>query len=279
MRTSPPRLLWLVAAVSLGLGSAALPARAAILTLQNGLNGYNGTEDTYLEKGNGADDFNWGESERLVVFNRSSRDTNPLLRFDFSSLPEITAVNGATLYLTTAFLGRGEIPGVRPPTSGPGRINLYPITQDDQDWVGGAGNGAVVAGTSTFNDKRNPSVDWSNGVTDDRTGNVDLGSEITNAAMANEGQEAVFDLDSATALLFDWIQNPGNNAGFLFASDLQEEFFPNNGWHSSEAPIQSFRPRLVLDVELAQTPVPEPTTLLLVAPLIALLLWRRRRGK
>ncbi len=281
------RWRWRVALL-LGLQAVALPAQAAILHLQNGLSGYTGTGDTYLEKHptSNANNWNFGGSDRLVVFDRSARDALSLLRFDFPSLPGITAVNSATLYLTTAMkdVGQNSVNGIRPDQ---GRtVRLYRVGQLDQNWVEGNGQGEIVSGTSTYNQKQHGLINWS-ATNHPVTGNVAVGGVLASVSMAGDVQAAgdtgagalnAFQLNSPTALamLLDWIQNPENNAGFLLAARNVDEFFADNAFYSSEAMIQAYRPRLVLDVTV---PVPEPATLLLLAPPLGLLLWRRRRGE
>jgi len=245
-------------------------ASATVIQLQDGTNGYDGTEDTFLERNsnNSPDlirDQNFGGAPFLRTFNRSARDAATVIRFDLSPLLEAVEINSARLIMTTENQDFSSNPD--------NTIELFRVSNPDADWVVGTSNGAMEPGAATHDEKQQGIAGWSQGSLDAKTlfvGTNGLLSSIN--SMAADNAQNTFDLGGDLSFLIDWAKDPSENAGFMLVSRQGDAYLINNAFHSSEASTVAFRPILEIDF----TPVPEPGSavlLLLSLPLVA----RRRR--
>src|SRR3989338_6809206 len=73
-------------------------ASAAMIVFQNGLNGYTGTQDTYISSTASQRERNYGTADRLIL-RAGSVPKNILVSFDINSLPDDLCIDSATLSL------------------------------------------------------------------------------------------------------------------------------------------------------------------------------------
>lgn len=242
---------------------------------QQGLDGYTGAEDTYVEKntnvpGNPIADENFGGSGVMKVFNRSARDAVSLLRFDLSSLAGAGEILSARLLLTTETLHDSL---TRNPDN---ELALHRIASSDGAWVEGTSDGSSETGAATWNHEQQATVDWDGSFAG--SGNITmiaLGDELDRAQMAGTGGVTAFVLGGDLSFLLDWARDPSQNAGFLITSTIGDDFGINNAFYSSEAATLELRPKLIVE----WLPVPEPCTLAIWALLAGLGIGCARRGR
>ena len=92
--------------------AVAVVARADVLTFQEGVGGYTGTKDTYLNQGSG--NANYGSNSRIVMDGRGGREADGLIRFEdifgagANRIPLGSTINSATLVFTLAYEERGK---------------------------------------------------------------------------------------------------------------------------------------------------------------------------
>lgn len=73
-------------------------ASAVMVVFQNGLNGYTGTQDTYISAAASQQEKNYGTADKLIL-RAGSTPRNILISFDINSLPENLCIDSATLSL------------------------------------------------------------------------------------------------------------------------------------------------------------------------------------
>jgi len=117
------------------------PAFAYSVVYQNGLNGYSGTQDTFVRYNL---DVNYGNRDTLyfldgVTNTGVDRDTSMLFSFDISSLPTNAQVTSATLSLYKLYSTVDPVASVYKITSGP--------------WSEGTKNGTAEAGSADWYDR------------------------------------------------------------------------------------------------------------------------------
>jgi hypothetical protein len=251
------------------------PEGTDVFTLVDGFDGYDGTDDAWIDRDDSGN-RNHGGEDAIRVYNRSGRDSLGLLRFDLSPLAqEASKVTSAKLVLTTKYRENDS-------TADGELIDLHMIAPADSDWVEGDGTGQVpgdsgtLGGSSTFNEKQHGVEDWSVTSRDDDYGFVGVDRLLATATMASTpGGQTVFEFSGDLQFLLDWAKDPSSNAGFLLSSPNANDFLINNEFYSSEAAVQAFRPQLVIT---AVVPEPGAAALAVLAAAGLLAGWRRRRA-
>ncbi|MCD4825101.1 MAG: DNRLRE domain-containing protein [Phycisphaerae bacterium] len=242
-------ILMSVAMVALLVSSA----QADTVTLQNGLDGYAGTEDTVLFS---VDARNFGGHPDLEVkeYNGSGHG---LIRFDLSSL------NIANLEITSATL---SMYSRNAGGSGPYTTSIYEIAAANADWGEGNSVGYEIGSATWGYEKYNTDV-WagSNGCSTSGTDYVATAMATETGAL-NTWSDFVI---SAAGLdvLEDWADGTKTNGGFVVLQDTANRLI----FHSSEYGTASFRPKLTI------TYTPEPATMTLLLLGLPLALRRRRK--
>ena len=243
----PVVLLGLVAALALSL--AAPPEKTKTIILQQGLDGYQGVEDTSIsdayrpEKGKIASNLSFGGGTELAVYERGSTSENAraLIRFDLSGIKG--KIVGAELVLTKS----AQSP------NGDNFLNetilLYRISTANQGWKAGTKDRSPQAGAAVWNLKADPATPWA-GEAGLAAAGVDYVEQPVASAQTGTELSApvVFSFDEVD-FLNEWAQKPGLNAGFLLK---EEDSFVNgkDRFYSSDCAgdLQSFRPKLILTV-------------------------------
>ena len=207
-------------------GQAPLPM--ATLTLQEGVGGYGGTTDTYLDSWSPSSGYGGAASVKV----RSPNTFNGLVRFDLSSVPGqalVTGVRGAALsFYVTARSNNNSA-----------TLDAYPLnrpwTENQATWL------QAAAGQP-----------WSqpggNGVPNDRGG-----APVDSRLLDNSNYRWGLDLTDTVA---GWLASPDSNQGLLLRSDDPSVAYD---LASSENANTAQRPKLLLVYPLA-TATPTPTS-------------------
>lgn len=260
-----------------GVAAAAVLASAwsgaAPVVLQQGLNGYAGTDDTFLFQNyaglttGGTGNINAGG----WVGGAGTTAERGLIRFDLSSLAGQT-ITSASLTLTST----GQIVD----HAWSDTLTLYRVSDANKAWVGGTeyanapgSNGYATWANLNENDVPGSAVAWAGSAGLMTAGTDYIATPLATAAISSAdaiGTQYTLTFADA-AFLNDWATNPSNNAGFLLVlpggevARMQEVSFA-----SAQADTASARPQL-------SVVVPEPISLGLFATALVLMAGRRRR--
>jgi hypothetical protein len=204
------------------------PGGHNIVTLQQGVQGYQGTNDTYIAAWNPSGSFVY--QANLVVKNDSVYAG--LLRFDIGSIPPGSTINNATLRLFAYYRDQNETLD----------IEVYRMLRP---WVDTEANW----------DRAAVGKPWGlPGVNDTMT---DRAADPS-AAQAVSALSTWYELD-ITQLVSDWVANPQTNHGVILRGLGYISLVYHFG--SANHPTISLRPQLVIDYTAPQVPItPTPGT-------------------
>ena len=203
------------------------PVPMATVTLQEGINGYSGAADSYLDSWNPTA-FNGGAQKFKV---RSPNTFNGVMRFDLSSVPAQALVTGVRFAALSMYVtGRSN--------NNVATVDAYPLNRAWNEYQASwlqAANG------------QNWSQPGGNGVPADRGA-----TPVDSRALDNINYRWGLDLTGAVA---GWLASPASNQGLLLRSDDPSVLYDMAG---SEYPTVDQRPRLLIVYPLS-TPTPTPT--------------------
>ncbi len=238
------------------VGLFASSAQADAVTLQNGLDGYTGTEDTMLLS---ADGRNFGGMSYMEIKEYSGSGRG-LVRFDLSDL-DITNldISSATFSMYCYQKGGG----------GTTSTTLFEVSSANGDWVEGTGTPGTVTGASTWSYKHYTTGNWA-GSAGCSTAGTDYVSTGLATASGASGTWVTWTLSAAgLELLEDWADGAKTNTGFYLRHTTGNRL----NYRSSEYSTVSYRPKL----DITYTPEPATMTLLGLGGL-GLLIRRKRRA-
>ena len=207
------------------------PPPVATLTLQEGVNGYSGVRDSYLDGWTPTGGFGGAAQVRV----RSPNVRNGLIRFDLSSVPPQALANGLRGAALSLYTGSRS-------NNNAAEISAYPMSRA---WLEGQVTWLQAAAGQSW------SQPGANGVPGDRSG-TPVDSRIFDATAVRRG----FDVSQAVR---GWLANPASNQGLLLRSDDPDVEYTIA---SRENGALEQRPRLLLVYPLATatfTPSPTPT--------------------
>jgi hypothetical protein len=221
--------------VTLYPGQAPLPM--ATLTLQEGVNGYSGTRDTFLDFWNTTTGYGGAAQVRL----RTPNVRNGLIRFDLASVPPQALSNGVRGAALSLYTGSRSNNNSAP----------FMAYQVNRPWVENQSTWLQAAAGQPW------SQAGANGVPGDRSATA-LDSRRLEAVNVRWG----LDVTDAVA---SWLANPASNQGLLLrATNLDEVEYTVS---SRENSALDQRPRLLIVYPLATpTPTPSPTPTLTPTP-------------
>ena len=192
--------------------------------LQQGVLGYSGTSDTYIAEKNPSS--NYGYMANLMAKNDGSY--SGLLRFNLQSIPSSAVVNQATLRLYTYNRDYGLST----------EIQIYGLLRP---WVDTQASWQSASGDSVWGQPgaSNPGVDR---------------SEVMYAARTVSTLSTWYSFD-ITALVAQWVANPGSNYGLLLRGSGSDSV--SYSFASANYPSLSVRPQLHIEY---MVPTPGPTS-------------------
>jgi len=218
-------------------------ASPTVVVLQEGLNGYGGADDTYLNA--------WSPSSSYATYNtlavRTGNIMNALLRFDTSAIPSNATVLDAILQINV--VGSGA----------------YPMTVDAYRV-----NRAWLSSEANWNRAR-ANVPWGAPGCDQVPGDRE-GTPAASVAVSPYATQ--YDLPIKN-MVQAWVSNPGQNAGLILKSatttSLQYTFASKEHWSLA------MRPKLIITYVLGslpptntpaatRTPTHTPTSTLTMTP-------------
>jgi hypothetical protein len=192
-----------------------VPAGSPVAVFQQGVDGYAGTEDTFVASG-ALTNKNFGVYASLHIYGSDYASTRrPLIRFDLGALSrQYTGVESILLTnLAYAVPADLSTPG--------GTLAVHRILPANKDWVEGTGGNAVVAGAPCWDFKAYNTTVWAGSAGLSTAGtdyeSAPLGSTgVPSAANFNYGVTlAASDPALRLALVSEWSGPKAGNAGLL----------------------------------------------------------------
>lgn len=220
------------------------------IRLQEGVNGYAGTQDVTLCAGKGGSpDHNHGAEEFLSVWEREKSHSNfrrCLIKFDLRSIQPGTRISAASLTLFARRRSFGE-QGVT--------TSLYLLDHENKGWRQGAGVNGNLADAATWNFRdRSSRKSWAGGPGllphIDYHANPVASAPTPDTADADPNSGGVPMELALNPLgihaLQNWIDHPSANVGFLIRQPDDSQSV-DTFW-SSEAASAAVRPVLTLTI-------------------------------
>ncbi|MCP4642265.1 MAG: DNRLRE domain-containing protein, partial [bacterium] len=214
------------------------------VTLQRGLDDYNGAADTLLYAPSSVANVNYGATSSMSAgINRWGEHYVALLRFRLDSIPAGARVKQATLHL---YDGAKEWP---PHDL---RVDVLAVTPANAGWSEGHNDGTrvPVAGTSCWNYLSYDGKPW--------TGSSGLSDEGVDYLMPPAGSTTVprdhqewIEFPLNPAVVQGWLDNSESNAGFRIYPLEAKEKGEYVHLRSSDWPDQSMRPKLVVEFDMS----------------------------
>ncbi|MDO9187447.1 MAG: DUF4347 domain-containing protein [Bacteroidia bacterium] len=186
----------------------------ATTTFQQGVSGYSGTTDTYLDSSSSGTNF--GLSSVLQMYNFLGTQQS-LVNFDLSSIPVGSIVTSASVTFTSS-INLGLVP----------TVNMYKMLSP---WVENTSTWNTLGGGVSTNDIEALST-----------------ADASWGALIGLGGTATFTSASVASTVQSWINNPANNNGWLLTAGLTSVQF-----YSSEEVTTTYRPQLSV-IYTAPTP-------------------------
>lgn len=254
---------WAKSAIGFAAGFLALAplASAALFTFQDGLNGYDGTQDASLYVGDpNAGGLGRGVNTGGAPAILARGDHRAVLSFDLSSLAGQTVTADATLTLTMADNHTG-VP-----------FSVYQISDANAGWSQGDNPAYAPAdlGDVTYEYRISNTSAWVGGDGLEGSGGY---THTATASGVGGAYNTTVDLTIPQALVQHWIDVA--NAGLLINSDTLYTTIQFRSSEDSDGTLgTSIRPKL----QITTNAVPEPATISSLGLIAgALLLGRRRK--
>jgi len=196
------------------------------VSLQNGVNGYNGMVDTYLK--DSSSNKNYGNDDELVA--HGNPDRSALMQWDVSSIPQGSVVQSASITLFVTNTTRDE-------------FELYEVLRTwfelDASWNEAA-----------------PGQSW--GLAGAQQIGTDRANTVLGTFTSPNGGLTTLTLNAAgIALVQSWINSPSTNRGVIM-QDYDNGTSDGVGFSSSEATTVANRPKLTITYTTGGGPVNSP---------------------
>ena len=223
-------------------------ASAAVVTFQNGVNGYAGEQDAFMSS---SSPFSHFEGATIPVSNNGTSLMRPLLRFDLSSF----AGQYSDIASVTLTLSKGDV------DFGTNTANLHEVSALNGDWVATSFNWNTKDGTTAW--------DGGGGL-----GTTGFGPTLASQSWTSTTPALVFTITGTAALSLINDFTTGNNEGFILTA-ANETTGSNTYYFAADTfATASSRPEL----SITYTPTPEPSSaFLLIAGLAGFTQCRIRR--
>jgi hypothetical protein len=220
---------------------------------------------------------NFGGRNELIAGDVSGNGRHMIMRWDVSSLLNVVdTVNSITVELDLVAGGRNA-----PTKAQTATVQL--ISETDKGWVEGVGLSALTKVGVTWNlanaTAQDVGTSWSGGA--GLAGSTTVANVGTLNILGNEVQGQTISVTISgtdlTALIAGWADDGASSSGLFFRDDAataaEQVFFVSNESDAIRIGASGAAPRLIVDY----TPVPEPSSSLLVFGAFSMLLLRRRR--
>lgn len=219
-------------------------AETLTVTLQRGLESYDGVEDTFLYAPSSVANINYGKHQALNAgINRWKEHYVSLIRFDLSAFPREADVVAASLWLYDASKEWPKRDLV---------MDIQAISPANREWSEGPGVGVrePVEGTVCWNFRQYDKAKWA-GQPGLRKAEVDYLMPPLASVEVKAGHEGWVEFPLHTEVVQAWLGLPGTNAGMrAFPLGAREAgdvmYFPS----SDVVAEASRRPKLVLQLEM-----------------------------
>ena len=263
---------WMAVVGLVVCGAVAGAAHAEIISFQNGVDGYTGGQDNFLQKIGADENDNVGAGTYLNLgnprFANKPCDNRPIWRWDLSSLAgQYVSINSITMVLTSDEDDmRGNIAEAT--------AELYALKPANGAWVEGTGTGSAQDGSSCFENLAHPATPWAGSAgagtegTDYYAGSMQSYTWRDHAdGGASGGDIHTWVLSAPTGmtlmdLVDQWSGDQANNAGMiLIGPDLSHANAKSSAqFRSGDHGTVADHPKLVVDYV-----VPEPASVLVLA--------------
>ena len=229
---------------------------AVTVTFQEGVAGYIGTVDTFIQEKTSDQDNDNGTAQTITLQEKTSDNWDILMRFDLSPIPAGQVVSTATFTLNKEAGDTNTL-----------TVTAYKLTAGS--WSEGDGNSAT-AGHADWNHRIHATTTWTSG--DFSTSDYDLASGMSTSVSVN----GLYSWN-LTAMTQAWYANSATNFGFvLIGSGVNNK---QQVFSSSEKSTSSLRPKLTVTYAAAPPVIPEPASVLLFGLGGLGMNWTRRRKR
>jgi len=253
---------------------SATVASADVMTFQNGVSGYSGGQDNFLQKIAGDENNNNGAVANQNLGNpragNVTNDNRPIWRWDVSALAgQYASINSITMVLTSDEDDmRGNIAEAT--------AELYALTPANSAWIEGTSTGQNAApGESSYQSLAQGATAWAGSAGAGTAGTDYLAGSMYSYTWrdhadggASGGDILTWVLSAPTSLTLndlvdEWSGNQANNAGMiLIPPDLSGANAKSAAqFRSGDHATVADRPQLIIDYN----PIPEPASALLLA--------------
>jgi len=219
-------------------------AEIKTLTFQQGLNGYDGVQDTFLYAPDSVANVNYGNHPTVATgINRWGENLVTLIRFDLSDLPAEAKVLRASLFL---FDTSKEWPNDQI------SVSACLVAPANAGWIAGHNEGVRIPqqGTSCWNWMAYNTRPWAGAPGLVREGTDYLVPPVSSITISKE-HEGWIEFDLSPDTVQGWLGQPANAGLRIAPTDAKEKGHCVVFRSSDNKEDLSTRPKLVFDVEMS----------------------------
>ncbi len=233
-----------MAALVLNLAAIVCLAQAPSIeiALQEGIDGYEGTDDLMMYQPSSVAFVNYGATPSMGTgINRWGEHYTAILRFDLSMVPQTAEVLAARAVLHHSG-GTYPFRDVA--------VDLHAMAPANAGWVEGAGDGTRIPtpGAACWSYLAHDTRRWA-GEGGARKADVDYLTELGAQATVHKGQAEYIEFDLPAVMIQRWIADPSTNAGLHLWPAMASEKGDYVSFATSEAEQPEQRPQLVLTLK------------------------------
>lgn len=241
-RASLGRLAMAVLVLNLAAIACLAQAPTIEIALQEGVDGYEGTDDVMMYQPSSVAFVNYGATPSMGTgINRWGEHYTAILRFDLSLVPQAAEVVAARVVL---YHSGGTYP-FRDVA-----VDLHALAPANAGWIEGNGDGTRIPtqGAPCWSYLAHDTRRWA-GEGGARKAGVDYVTEWSAQATAHKGQAEQIEFDLPASLIGRWIADPATNAGLHLWPQMAKEKGDYVSFSTSEAEQPEHRPTLVISLK------------------------------